>query len=65
MNKKDVMYIGIAVALPLLALVIVLLSSADAVFGGIFENIAERLAELDAVRTVWDVFRAVTYMLMI
>ena len=57
--------IGIAVALPLLALVIGLLSSADAVFGGIFENIAEWLAELDAVRTVWDVFRAVTYMLMI
>ena len=57
--------IGIAVALPLLALVIVLLCSADAVFGGIFDSIAEWLVELDAVRTVWDVFRAVTYMLMI
>ena len=57
--------IGIAAAIPVLAIVIALLSSADAVFGGIFVSIGEWLESLNAPRAVWNVFRTVTYMLML
>ncbi len=57
--------IGIATAIPVLAVVIALLSSADAVFGGLFDSVADWLVTLNVPRTVWNVFRTVTYMLMI
>ena len=57
--------IGIAAAIPVLAVVIALLSSADAVFGGLFDSVADWLVTLNVPRTVWNVFRTVTYMLMI
>ncbi|MBO6010756.1 MAG: hypothetical protein J6P71_03025, partial [Oscillospiraceae bacterium] len=57
--------IGIAAAIPVLAVVIALLSSADAVFGGLFDSVAEWLVTLNIPRTVWNIFRTVTYMLMI
>ena len=49
--------IGLACAIPVLALVLVLLSSADAVFGGIFTSIADWLEETDLLYWIWKILR--------
>lgn len=57
--------IGVAAAIPLLAIVIALLCSADAVFGGIFREIGERLDSLNPPRAIWYAVRCISYTLML
>lgn len=51
------LWLGLLCALPLLALVIVLLSSADAVFGELFRIAFRSLAELDLTTVLWRAAR--------
>jgi hypothetical protein len=55
--------VGLLTGLPLLALVIYLLSEADAVFGGLFGALADWLVHIDAPRALWHIARAVLYTL--
>ncbi len=57
--------IGIAAAIPLLVIVIVLLCSADAVFGGIFKGIGKWLESLNAPRAIWYAVRCISFTLFI
>ena len=49
--------IGLACAIPVLVIVLALLSSADAVFGGIFTSIADWLRETNLLRWLWWLVR--------
>ena len=49
--------IGLACALPVLVIVLLLLSSADAVFGGIFTSISDWLRETNLLRWLWWLVR--------
>ena len=49
--------IGLACAIPLLAIVLLLLSSADAVFGGIFTSLAQWLRKTDLPHWLWLIVR--------
>ena len=49
--------IGLLCAVPLLAIVLLLLSSADAVFGGIFTSLADWLRETNLLRWLWWLVR--------
>ncbi len=49
--------IGLACAIPILAIVLMLLSSADAVFGGIFTSIADWLRETNLLHWLWWLVR--------
>ena len=65
-GKKRVGYavLGIVIAVPVLALVIWLLSSADAVFGSLLGGFTGWLAEMDAGTALWHVLRTVVLGLM-
>lgn len=57
--------IGVSVAVPVLAVVIILLCSADEIFGGVFRGIGEWLDDLNAPRVIWYIVRCVCFTLMI
>lgn len=54
---------GFLFGLPVLALVIYLLSTADAVFGGLFRGLSDWLAALNAPRALWRALRTILYTL--
>ena len=56
--------LGVVIAVPVLALVIWLLSSADAVFGSLLGGFTGWLAEMDAGTALWNVARTVVLGLM-
>ncbi len=48
---------GLLIAIPVLALVLLLLGSADAVFAGLFDGLMEWLEELELGYSLWRLFR--------
>ncbi|NCB52239.1 MAG: DUF4173 domain-containing protein [Clostridia bacterium] len=57
--------IGLLAGLPVLALVIYLLATADAVFGRLFDSLAGWLDGINAGRETWRIFRTLLYALML
>ena len=67
-NKEDSLRRGLMaffVTVGLLAVVIALLSSADEVFGNLFERLGDRLAALAPGPALWKIFRALALALFI
>lgn len=62
-TRRQVLW-GALAALPLLALVLWLLASADAVFGSLFAGLADWLARMDVPRTLWKIVRTVLWTLL-
>ena len=57
--------LSLLITLPLLAVVIALLSSADEVFGSIFESLGDRLRELSPGTSLWKLLRTLVLALFI
>ena len=57
--------IGAIIAVPVLAIILSLLISADVVFGDMVENMTNILRETDIYDTMWDLFKAMIYMLLL
>jgi len=51
--------LGVLIAVPVLAVVLSLLISADAVFGDLFERLAQNLSDLDLGESLWKLCRIV------
>ncbi len=54
------LWLGVLIAVPLLALVLALLASADEVFGGLFAGLRRELARLDPALSLYRAARALT-----
>ena len=58
-------FLALLISLPLLAVVLALLASADAVFGSIFETLGSRLEKLSLGNTLWKTVRTLILTLLI
>lgn len=70
LGKKDKSILGrvlvsLLISIPLLAIVLALLTSADAVFGSLFEALGDRLRELTPGASLWKVIRILVLALFI
>ncbi len=64
-NKTHGFWLGLLCALPLLAVVVALLSSADAVFGGLFDSLFRSLAQFDLATAIRCILRTVALALFL
>lgn len=57
--------LALLISIPLLVIVLLLLISADAVFGSMFETLSDRLMAFSVRNTLWEIIRAVVLALFI